>query len=267
MQCPVRSGAHGAGKPVGELGQPRRIEDLVGLTDAEDAPAAPPLDIDLVGLEADDEAARGCGQLGAFARAEHDLFAIEEVVHRMSGRHGRFGVHDPPDLAGRQQLQASRTVDLLQLGPPCGGSAVNKRHTVNDRRCIAGQQGPKTLAGRVVRNVRRQGRRSRVGRARATPDRGPRPGPRRRRRAGRRGGQRRRPGTSRAAARGRRSDANALTTGATPSRKVLWPTGKADRPWLLQRRRIHDVSSDSRGRARTCAYEWASTGWAGSGGI
>ena len=83
----------------------------------------------------------------------------------MSGRHGRFGVHDPPDLAGRQQLQASRTVDLLQLGPPCGGSAVNKRHTVNDRRCIAGQQGPKTLAGRVVRNVRRQGRRSRVGRA------------------------------------------------------------------------------------------------------
>lgn len=103
--------------------------------------------------------------------------------------------------------------------------------------------------------------------ARATPDRGPRPGPRRRRRAGRRGGQRRRPGMSRAAARGRRSDANALTTGATPSRKVLWPTGKADRPWLLQRRRIHDVSSDSRGRARTCAYEWASTGWAESGGI
>ena len=244
MQCPVVD----LGRPRREAG--RRVHSRAGSRISQPRlAAAPPLrHRSRSAWEPTTKLRQAAANLAPSARAEDDLLAIEEVRHRQRQAWPLRCTLPAPSGRTRHLSEFVR-FDLLQLGPPCGGSAVNKRHTVNDRRCIAGQQGPRIWPVGVVRNVRRQGllRSGWAAPVRATPTAGRDLVLVRRRRAGRPGGQRRRPGMSSCCCARPSVRAPTHARWAHLSRKVLWPTGKADRPWRPQRRRIHG-RSDSRGK-------------------
>jgi hypothetical protein len=62
---------------VSECSEPRRIDDLVGLADAEHAPSRACLQVEVVDLESDDGVPSGGSELAPVPGPEDDLLAVE----------------------------------------------------------------------------------------------------------------------------------------------------------------------------------------------
>jgi hypothetical protein len=64
------------GLQICELGQPQRVNDLVGFPDAQDRPPGAGGRVELIELEGDHAIARRCGQLASVGRPKDDLLGV-----------------------------------------------------------------------------------------------------------------------------------------------------------------------------------------------
>jgi len=119
------------GVRVSECGEARRVDDLVGLADADHAPSRACLQVEVVDLESDDGVPGGGSELAAVLGPEDDLLVVEVVSDRLHRGQRAISERDPTDRATGEEAQALGSLQLMQLA---GGEGV-VHHGVLHRLC------------------------------------------------------------------------------------------------------------------------------------